>query len=187
MLLPIFWLSFLLAPTRSTAFTAAATRRVTTAMSALSESDETNVACFCGAVKITAIGPPTSGRSFCHCSICRKLSGAPFSANGLWPSDMVRVEAPGGVHTLSTSKQVERCRCASCFSPVYAKLSNGKLTALPLASFTRSTLSRPGWCPTAHLHYGSRVIDMHDAIPKYAGAARGPLWEGDRDEHSSGS
>jgi hypothetical protein len=88
------------------------------------------VQCYCGKVALAVTGPPSLGRSFCHCSICRRLSGAPFSANGLWPAAAVRAvrgwDEPGAVQVLATSKHVSRVRCATCGGPVKADLMGGK-------------------------------------------------------------
>merc|ERR1712061_944983 len=46
--------------------------------------------CYCGSVKIRAHGDPASV-SICHCSICRRLSGAPFVASCLFPFTRVEV------------------------------------------------------------------------------------------------
>jgi len=90
------------------------------------------VQCFCGKVALAVTGPPSLGRSYCHCSICRRLSGSPFSANGLWPASAVRPirgweEASGeAVQVLATSKHVSRVRCGSCGGPLKADLMGGK-------------------------------------------------------------
>jgi hypothetical protein len=138
---------------------------------------EVTASCFCGAIVIDVHGPPSIGRSFCHCSICRKLSGSPFSCNGLWPSSAISVmKGSGAMHSLATSKRVERMRCKECGGPAIANLMGGKVIALPLSSFSAEQLRKDDWAPQHHLHYGSRVVDFNDSLPKYAGAANGPLW-----------
>lgn len=107
--------------------------RTASAMAALDASEApVEVQCFCGKVALAVVGPPSLGRSFCHCSICRRLSGSPFSANGLWPASAVHPirgwdEATGGaVQVLATSKHVSRVRCGSCGGPLKADLMGGK-------------------------------------------------------------
>ena len=41
------------------------------------------ITCFCNDVQTVVRGKPV-GYSFCHCSICRSITGAPFSANVLF-------------------------------------------------------------------------------------------------------
>ena len=47
--------------------------------------------CNCGSVRIIANGPPVRV-GLCHCTTCRKGSGAPFTANAIWTADCVTVE-----------------------------------------------------------------------------------------------
>jgi len=78
---------------------------------------------------------------------------------------------------LQTSKRVERVRCKECGGPALARLMGGKVIALPLAIFDAQQVRADGWRPQHHLHYESRIMDVRDDLPKYAGAANGPLWE----------
>ena len=70
------------------------------------------LSCWCGIVRATVTGAPTVGVSYCHCSVCRKLTGAPFSFNGLWPSSQVDVAGKESLQGLQTSKHVTRYRYA---------------------------------------------------------------------------
>ena len=143
--------------------------------------------CHCGEIKVKAMGEPRSV-SYCHCSICRKLSGAPFTCQALYLSSQVSVEiSPGGrLSGLKTSKGVDRQRCMTCLSPVKASLFNGKCTAVPLQMISKWH-SVPGskgdfpssnasvgsiLAPKHHMHYKNRVMDVVDGLPKYAGAVR---------------
>lgn len=141
--------------------------------------------CHCGEVRVIACGKPRSV-SYCHCSICRKLSGAPFNCQALYVSKQVRVElAPGGKLTgMKTSRGVERQRCFTCLSPVKATLFGGKLTAVPLQLLCRWTETADGptnnipedmkqfFLPKHHMYYKHRVMDVDDDLPKYTGAVR---------------
>eukprot|EP00931_Biecheleriopsis_adriatica_P103786 TRINITY_DN78583_c0_g1_i1.p1 TRINITY_DN78583_c0_g1~~TRINITY_DN78583_c0_g1_i1.p1 ORF type:complete len:611 (+),score=116.00 TRINITY_DN78583_c0_g1_i1:33-1835(+) len=140
--------------------------------------------CHCGEIKITCRGEPRAV-SYCHCSICRKLSGAPFSCQAVFPAEQVELSlSPGAAITgLQTSKGVERSRCASCMAPVRGTLLGGKMAAVPLALLTiwRATDKRPGQDsavdssglrPQHHLYYRDRVMDVRDGLPKYEGSIR---------------
>jgi len=141
-------------------------------------------ACFCGEVKVACAGEPRSV-SYCHCSICRRLSGAPFSCQALFSAEQVvlEVEPGSGLQSVRTSKGVERSRCASCLSPVQATLFGGKLVALPLGLLTdwrgsaqtegsedAAAKAKDALRPRHHLYYGSRVMDVRDGLPKFEGA-----------------
>ncbi|CAJ1453542.1 unnamed protein product [Effrenium voratum] len=125
-------------------------------------------ACFCGEVQVHCTGEPKAV-SYCHCSICRRLSGAPFSSQAIFPAEQVELTLQPGasLSSLRTSKGVERSRCTSCMAPVRGLLLGGKMAAVPL--------SLEDWRPMHHLHYGDRVMDVRDGLPKYLGAFRSSL------------
>mmetsp|Transcript_74943 Transcript_74943/g.219548 ORF Transcript_74943/g.219548 Transcript_74943/m.219548 type:complete len:567 (-) Transcript_74943:10-1710(-) len=133
--------------------------------------------CFCGAVSITAHGDPASV-SICHCSVCRRLSGAPFVVSALFKCASVVVSGKDGgeakLTAMQTSPQVTRQRCAECSSPVAAVLGE-RFRAVPLALFD-SPPAAPAWRPQHHLHYDSRVMDVEDRLLKYRNRARGPVF-----------
>lgn len=105
--------------------------------------------CFCGELRLTCVGEPRSV-SYCHCSICRRLSGAAFSCQALFAAEQVQLtfEPGAGLTSLRTSRGVERSRCASCLSPVQASLLGGKLMAVPLGLL--ADWRGPGEAPKAH-------------------------------------
>ena len=152
--------------------------------------------CLCGAVSVVLTGKPTAV-SICHCVICRKLSGAPFSAQALVKATQVSVVAndQGGgdaassreisreasrLTSYASSPAVERHRCASCQSPVYATLAKGKMAAVPLAMLD-AVRDDAAMAPTHHMYYGDRIMDVPDHLPKYVKSAgrQAELWKGD--------
>merc|ERR1712160_162332 len=140
-------------------------------------SDVQEAHCFCGAVSVKISGDPDSV-SICHCSVCRRLSGAPFVVSALFANASVSVLSTDGgdakLISLQSSPRVARRRCAQCGSPVLAELG-GKTRAVPLALFG-SLPPRQAWKPQHHLHYDSRIIDVEDNLVKYSDRARGPLF-----------
>ena len=153
--------------------------------------------CLCGAVSVVLTGKPTAV-SICHCVICRKLSGAPFSAQALVKATQVSVVAndiEGGgdaaspreisreasrLTSYASSPAVERHRCASCHSPVYATLAKGKMAAVPLAMLD-AVRDDAAMAPTHHMYYGDRIMDVPDHLPKYVKSAgrQAELWKED--------
>ena len=71
--------------------------------------------CNCGSVRIIANGPPVR-IGLCHCTTCRKGSGAPFTANAIWTADCVTVEGKTSNWKAAT---VARHFCPSCGSPLF--------------------------------------------------------------------
>ena len=155
--------------------------------------------CLCGAVSVVLTGKPTAV-SICHCVICRKLSGAPFSAQALVKGTQVSVVAngdagdrnggdgssqqasvasPPALLTYASSPAVERHRCAACQSPVYATLAKGKMAAVPLTVLDGHLLDE--MAPTHHMYYGDRIMNFSDDLPKYVKSAgrTAELWKGD--------
>jgi hypothetical protein len=47
--------------------------------------------CSCGAVRIEARGEPVRV-GLCHCTTCRKQSGAGFTANAIWRAENVTIQ-----------------------------------------------------------------------------------------------
>lgn len=133
--------------------------------------------CFCGEVAINCRELPRSV-SYCHCTICRRLTGAPFSAQALFPASGIEMEIePGGkLQTLQTSKAVTRQRCATCMAPVRANLFGGKFVAIPLGLLGKWAAVAGGdenpLQPQHHLHYAARVMDVVDGLPKYSAGVR---------------
>lgn len=156
--------------------------------------------CLCGAVIVMLTGKPTAV-SICHCVICRKLSGAPFSAQALvkgtqvsvvsngdagdrdggdGSSQQASVASPPALLTYASSPAVERHRCAACQSPVYATLAKGKMAAVPLTVLD-GVKNDDELAPTHHMYYGDRIMDFSDDLPKYVKSAgrTAELWKGD--------
>jgi len=151
--------------------------------------------CLCGAVSVILTGKPTAV-SICHCVICRKLSGAPFSAQALvkgtqvsvvsngdagdGSSQRASVASPPALLTYASSPAVERHRCAACQSPVYATLAKGKMAAVPLTVLD-DVKNDAEMVPTHHMYYGDRIMDFSDDLPKYVKSAgrTAELWKGD--------
>lgn len=148
--------------------------------------------CHCGATRLALTGEPTAV-SACHCAICRKLTGAPFSAQALFRPAQVRVhgrasedeDAPAPV-AFASSPNVERFRCPECFSPTHASLSNGKMVAVPLSAIDEEveegeagdagggTKEGPVRLrPTHHMYYADRILDVPDDLPKFMRRAGG--------------
>lgn len=45
--------------------------------------------------------------------------------------------------------------------------------------FSAEQLRADGWRMEHHLHYGSRVVDVEDDLPKYSAGAKSALWVDD--------
>lgn len=76
--------------------------------------------CFCGAVRYRATGTP-SNVTHCHCTICRRLSAAPFVTWATFRSaDFVLIGGPPA--HIASSDRAERTFCARCGTPLTFQL-----------------------------------------------------------------
>jgi hypothetical protein len=72
--------------------------------------------CFCGFVRYQADGPPSQGTN-CHCSICRRTSGAPFVAWLTVPAAGFRFRS-GRPTSFASSDHGTRTFCPRCGTPL---------------------------------------------------------------------
>lgn len=73
--------------------------------------------CFCGANQF-AITEPAVDSHHCHCSICRRLQGAPFVTLAIYPRSGFSWTSGGDLDTFDSSPTVHRHRCKSCGTPM---------------------------------------------------------------------
>ena len=79
--------------------------------------------CNCGAVRLEASGGPQR-TGLCHCLTCRKETGSPFMAFGVWAIPDVKVFGPTASWRGTTD---ERHFCPSCGSRMFALNGAGEI------------------------------------------------------------
>lgn len=100
--------------------------------------------------------------------------------------------------SIQTSKDVTRYRCRECGSPIYATLRQGKIIVVPRTMLFQAgdsggngdNIHDPDYQPTHHMHYGSRILDVNDELPKYIGSShpkRGILYTKKKEENNETS
>ena len=117
--------------------------------------------CYCGAVKVTVVGPSVAA-GYCHCHSCRKWHSAPINAWSGWSKD--DVEITGKTTTSEQSSQSKRISCAGCGGGVANELPQlGMIVVYPM------TLAGSDFKfePEMHLFYAERVVDFNDGLPKF--------------------
>jgi hypothetical protein len=67
--------------------------------------------CHCGAISYSVSGEPDH-HALCHCTDCRRNSGAPAVAWAMYPREAVTIE--GTPRTYASSDQVTRYFCGEC-------------------------------------------------------------------------
>ncbi len=119
-------------------------------------------ACFCGAVQVEVTGDPAV-QGFCHCEDCRSWSGTPVTAYALWPAGNVRVVAGAdALASFSKTGKAVRHHCKTCGGAVMTESP-----AVEMIDVYPMLIEGFAFAPAAHIHYGVRVLDMPDGLPKF--------------------
>ena len=121
--------------------------------------------CLCGGIQYeieAELGPVSN----CHCSRCRKASGAAFASNASVPAAAFRFLA--GAELLrewESSPGVKRCFCGRCGSPIL-KRHDARPENVRLRLGTLDT--DPGVKPSRHIYVGSKApwVEITDGLPR---------------------
>lgn len=128
--------------------------------------------CLCGAVRFE-IKPPLSGFRYCHCSRCRKASGAAHAANIFLPESQFawfsgeslirRFDLPG-------AKRFAVCFCTQCGTRVPHKIAGTENVLVPAGILDASPEERPDgsifWGSKAPWYVEPAERPKHDELPK---------------------
>lgn len=115
--------------------------------------------CHCGAVRYEISGGQVGG-ALCHCVDCRRASGAPMVAWGMFPEDAVKV-VKGAAKTYKSSEAGRRQFCADCGSGLFYVNAEH----LPgLIDVQTATLDEPeSLPPQSHIQVAERIEWMESA------------------------
>ena len=123
--------------------------------------------CRCGIVQFAVSAEPFQV-SYCHCTDCRKATGAPVSAFVGFASDQVAIE--GDTLTVFENGPVKRSFCSKCGSPIAYmddRLENQTY-------FMLGAMDAPAtYKPTLHARVRSQLPFLHmpDGLPRYPGTS----------------
>lgn len=130
--------------------------------------------CYCGAMRLEAKAPPLT-TTYCHCSDCRRISGAPVSAFACFTPEAIDWH-PALDNGVSHTAGVRRWFCRRCGSPLAAEYDYlpGQVY-VPIGLFDDASVLEPA----AHSHHGSRLTWLHlqDDLPRSDGSGRARLNE----------
>ena len=120
--------------------------------------------CFCGAIRYRARGVPEEP-TLCHCSICRRASGAPLVAWATFATE--RIEwLKGEPRRFNSSAKAERSFCSACGTALtFTFVKSPERTDVTLAS-----LDHPEYItPRDHIYTSSRVpwVRLADGLPSF--------------------
>lgn len=118
--------------------------------------------CFCGAVEVEVTGTPVFA-GYCHCRDCQRWSAAPINAFSLWKSDDVRItKGAANIGTFHKSENSYRKFCKNCGGHIMTDHPRMRLVDV-YANLIEGYIHRP----TLHANYGSKMVSVHDGLPKY--------------------
>lgn len=120
--------------------------------------------CLCGAIRYKATAAPVRG-VICHCSMCRKHSGAPILAFVHFPRDAF-TWVKGEPSRYRSSQYAERGFCSKCGST----LSMHEEVLEDRVQVTLGSLDEPDRAKIDdHVWTGERIswFDVKDDLPRY--------------------
>jgi hypothetical protein len=126
--------------------------------------------CLCGAVRYRLTATPTPS-THCHCTMCRRASGAPVVTWTTVPRDRFRL-VQGEPVIYCSSADAERRFCGRCGSP----LTFWSARCPDDIDVTVGTLDRPDDVPPDHhIFVSSRLAWLHldETLPEYEGFGPG--------------
>ncbi len=121
--------------------------------------------CLCGEVRY-AISSILGSADHCHCSMCQRQHGAPFSTYADFaPGSFTWLCGEGVVKTYEVHSGGGWCFCGNCGSTL-AGTDKGTITCITMATLDVD----PGIKPECHIYVGSKANwdDIHDDLPQYS-------------------
>jgi hypothetical protein len=121
--------------------------------------------CFCGAVRYRFADVFDAG--YCHCSICRRSSGAALMAFANTPASSFRVTT-GTPRFVATSAQFERAFCGDCGTVMFTRSIDP--ARWDMLSVHLGTLDRAAdVAPAMHICHADRLpwLNVVDALPRF--------------------
>jgi hypothetical protein len=119
--------------------------------------------CFCGRVRYQAEGMPFNETN-CHCSTCRRTTGAPFVAWFSVPRSQLKLT--GEPTRFRSSGKATRSFCPDCGTQITFDLDG----AGDEIDITTSSLDDPNWvAPVDHTWTSGRLawVKLADGLPQF--------------------
>lgn len=120
--------------------------------------------CHCGAITYKVEGEPVY-HALCHCSDCRRQTGAPVVSWALFPNDALSIEGEPTVY--ASSEHARRHFCASCGSGLFY---TNEVTFPGMTDICSATLDAPENMPVQlHVQTAERIEWMKTAheLPQF--------------------
>ena len=122
--------------------------------------------CGCGAVGY-AVDDAFAYAVYCHCSLCRRATGAAFKPLAGIAREKLRVSAGADAILVVGAPTWHDVRCRSCGSLLYAVVRDGTFAHVAMGTLVDDPTIRP----TAHIFVGSKApwFAITDHLPQYDG------------------
>uniref|UniRef100_A0A6U2BWE6 CENP-V/GFA domain-containing protein n=1 Tax=Hemiselmis andersenii TaxID=464988 RepID=A0A6U2BWE6_HEMAN len=125
--------------------------------------------CACGACKVLVDAETPKFSVCCHCTVCRRATGAPYTHFVGFQPDQVKVES-GDITKWESSPGCVRNFCKVCGSGVFNECTvpGMEFRDIPAGTLYGNTDAE---VPPAknHIFYGNRVLDVKDGNKKWEG------------------
>jgi hypothetical protein len=123
--------------------------------------------CHCGSIRFEFAGEPTDV-SFCHCSICRRISGSAFGAYVEVPEAALTVTTGGDkLARYKPTELLEKEFCRNCGVQIFTRHRN-----FPGYAFINLAVVSDdhGLAPEYHQFVGSKAKwhEISDALPQFS-------------------
>lgn len=115
--------------------------------------------CLCGAIRYQTDGSPFH-ESICHCSLCRRASGAPFVAWFSVPRASLKLIS-GSPSWFRSSPSAERGFCARCGAALFFRSRE----LADEIDITIASLEQPGRLPPREQLYAADRLSWVDEVP----------------------
>ena len=128
--------------------------------------------CYCGRTRLSATARPLTV-TYCHCSDCRRLTGAPVAAFAAFAPHQVTFSPSRGPRK-SFTKGVDRWACPDCGTQLCATYDYlPDQLYIPLGLLDQA----PDLAPMGHSHTDSALPWLHisDDLPRDAASGRARL------------
>ena len=104
---------------------------------------------------------------YCHCSMCRKSSGASGTAiGGILRENFSITKGQEHIKSFSRSKDTVSCFCAHCGSTMYGEKPTTGMIHVRYGALNNS----PQLLPQAHMHVASKAdwYEISDSLPQFS-------------------
>jgi hypothetical protein len=120
--------------------------------------------CLCGAVRY-AVADEFGYAANCHCSVCRRQTGAAFKPFAGIEREKLRITAGGDMLLTFGGENAHDVRCRRCGSYLYSVVREGKFVHVAMGTLADAPTIRPN----KHMFVGSKApwFTITDDLPQW--------------------